>query len=303
VSRGKIANVSSTLLHRWTARNTADGTLFYPPEGQLVAGIHVRERLRPLERTHDLVTMTRMQLASNVTITKSGPIERIQTDEGELGALVQLEGTGRGHGRPMRYSIGFVFGDDFYDRLDAYFTESPKAAEYHDLMRAYLVAYRLNLGQLRARRFYYDPPKGWQGRARGILAQWLTPDYPKRVSQLIVPAAFPSAKIEASVMARAVIQRRLVAFQRDLETMDAIAHPAGFETQIHRVHGSFANEAVTDLLTAVVTDQEFVFVVRLESMAEWLERDREALLALVQSIQPLPRRKLDYQHAMSWLAE
>jgi hypothetical protein len=298
--------MSSALLFRWTAHSTADGTLFYPPEGRLTAGVHVRERLRPLERTHDIVRVAIRHLAANVEITKVGPIESLATDEGEYAAIIELDGKGRDPtGHAMKYVIGFVFGDDFYDRIDGYFSESPKSSEYHSLIRAYVLAYRLNLGEFRSRRFYYDPPAGWQGRARNMLAQWFTFDYPKRPSQMIVSAAYPSTKIEASVTARALIQRRLIGFKQERETGESFPPTeAGLHMGVHHVVGRFENDpSITDLCTVVATDQRYVYVTRLETSTQWFEEDRAALMKLAGSIRPLPRKKLDEKTAMSWMAE
>jgi hypothetical protein len=294
--------MSSTLLFRWTAVNTSDGTLFYPPEGRAVAGIHVRERLRPLERVRSIVAVAKNQLAPILEITDISPPVASVTDEGEYAAIVDVHGRARNGGHAMRYVLGFVFGDDFYDRIDGYFNEA-QAGDYETLMRDYVRAYRLNLGALRARRYHYDPPEGWQGRARNMLAQWFSLDYPRRPSQIIIPAAFPSSKIEASVTARALIQRRLVAFKQEHEDIEPLASP-GMGMAIHHVRGTFANDpSITDLCTIVATDERYVYVARLETSAQWLEQDRATLIKLASSIKPLPRPKADEPVGLSWMAE
>ncbi len=243
------------------------------------------------------------QLAPSVEITSTSTIKPLVTDEGEYAAIVELEGTGRTGGHSLRYVIAFVFGEDFYDRIDGYFTAS-KAAEYEALMHAYIRAYRLSLGELRARRFYYEPPGGWQGRARNLLAQWFTFDYPKRPSQIIVSAAFPSTKIEASVTARALIQRRLVGFKQERETGESLPAENGLGMALHHVVGQFASDpSITDLCTIVATDQRYVYVARLETSTAWFEQDRATLVELARSIRSLPRPKTDEKYALSWMAE
>jgi hypothetical protein len=294
--------MSSTLLFRWTAQNSADGTLFYPPEGRAIAGIHVRERLRPLERIKNVVTVATNQLAPMIEITQVSPPNPVVTEEGEYAAVVGIQGRARNGGHAMRYVLGFVFGDDFYDRIDGYFNED-KAGDYETLMNSYVRAYRLNLGAPRARRYHYDPPEGWQGRARNMLAQWFSFDYPKRPSQIIIPAAFPSTKIEASVTARALIQRRLVAFKQENENAEPVASSNGLGMAIHHVSGKFVNDpSITDLCTIVATDERYVYVARLETSARWLEEDRATLLKLANSIMPLPAPTTDTV-ALSWMAE
>ena len=293
--------MSSELLAAWRGYNMADGTVFYPPEGEAVASIYVRERQRPLEPIRHVIQRLQHVLAPRMNVQSTSAIETLETLEAENGAIVNITGVSKATGAPMEYLIGFVFGDDFYDRIDAYYAVSDKRDEYRRLTRDFIFDYRLNLGHDRERRFYYVPPPGWQCRARGLLAQWFTYDFPKRPSQILVSAARPKTGVEASVMASVMVQHRVANLRTDRADMEPLANPLGLEAYLHHAHGHFRRgSTVTDLLSAVLTDKLYLYSVRLETTAEWMEADRALLLDLARSIRPVPQRSLDVKH-LSWM--
>lgn len=303
--------MSSALLYKWRAYPAPEGTAFYPPEGGLVAGIYVRERLRPLEPVRYVLGAVKRKLAGAVNIEATTAIEPITTVEGEYGAIVGMTGVGKEDGgKRMHYTVGLVFGDDFYDRIDAFYVaDSAKLEEYRELVRQFIHNYPLNLGDQRARRFYYKPPPGWLGRSRNLLAQWFPHDFPKHLSNIIVPASFPSSRQEGSVMARTLLQRRQAGFKVDVSNLEPVKHPLDLQMHLHHMHGRFTREEspVTELLTAVLTDHQHIYVARLETTAEWLATEREILLDLARSIRPfLPvtrQTKDAMADLMHWVAD
>ena len=293
--------MSSELLAAWRGYTMLDGTVFYPPEGETVASIYVRERVRPLEPIKHVIRRVQQALAPRMDVQTTSDIEQFETLEAEHGALVIMTGTSKTSGHPFEYAVGFVFGDDFYDRIDAYFAAPDKAAQYRKLTRDFIADYRLNLGDNRQRRFYYAPPPGWQGRGRGLLAQWFTFDFPKRPSQILVSAARPKAAVEASVMASVMVQHRVANLRIERSQIEVLSHPLGMEAYLHHAHGRFPRGSpVTDLFSAALTDKQFVYSVRLETTAEWLEADRAVLVELAQSIRAVPQRSVDVKH-LAWM--
>ncbi len=293
---------SGWTFHRWKALNTAHGTVFYPPEGKSLAAVHVREHLRPVQPIARLAQQVQQSLSA-VTIHQTSSVEAIQTKEAEYAACVEMLGVDQ-EGRPFHAMLACIWGDDFYDRVDAYFVgDSAKVHEYRALTREFILNYRLNLGENRARFYYYVPPSGWQGRRRGLLAQWFTLDFPKRPSQIFVAAACPTDKIEASVMARVALTRRMYDFAVQHAASETFAQAYNLAFELRHVRGRFKQRHLhaTDVYTAILTDKHYSYIARLETMAPWVAEDRALFGQLVQSIRPIPRAGVDMNKLLSWM--
>src|SRR5688572_16897301 len=99
----------------WTLVVAADHLTLVPPEGAAAGAIRYVERVRPLRRLGDIV---RQRLANyrGLVATEIGAPERLLTGEGEHAALVEVVGTVGG--KPAKVTLGVVFVDDFYARID-----------------------------------------------------------------------------------------------------------------------------------------------------------------------------------------
>lgn len=291
-------------LQQWKARNTAQGTVFYPQDGNGLAVVHVRERVRPLEPIKRLAQQVAKSLAASaVQIDSMSGVEPFETREGEYGARVVLSGSSSG--QKVQHTIACIFGDDFYDRVDSFFADSPRSDEYRARVGELVANYRLGLGENRTRRFHYAPPADWVGRSRGMLAQWMTHDFPQRPSQILVPAASPRTRGDGSTMSRALMARRMFRFRSDDTKVEPFVQRAGLEGRLVHRHGHFDKSRqlslATDLITIFVTDSVYLYVVRVETAQPWLDADRALLVELAHSIRPLPRGGVDREKAANWL--
>lgn len=130
-----------------------------PPEGRAHASITIRESA-PLRSLSGSPVVALAQLIGDDTAA------RITTGEGELAALIEGE----------RGTRAVIWGD-----IEQ--TEITGVAETEAARRAVSIVTRelvyhlpLGLGSDRTRRFWYQPPPGWQGRARGLVTDWVSPN-------------------------------------------------------------------------------------------------------------------------------
>jgi hypothetical protein len=209
--------------------------------------IRVREREMPLRTTRSIVA----EIVDDERLVH--PVieaERVTTFEGELGSLVRVRG--EREGRAFERTLGLVFGEDFYVRVDGVAT----AGSIHDAVREHTLSIRLDLGERRRRRYPYVPPAGWTPHPRGLIDQWLAPGFPNDPGAILVLPAMP-------------IQPH---------ALDGVP----FTTK-HFRRATISRSSTRD--TVVLQDDRYTYRCQLEDPAS---AHREIFAELVDSIEPLP---------------
>ena len=295
-------------LDGWIARLMAGGVTYYPSEeARRTCGIALHERVRPLRRVRDTIGETLVALRR---ISDVGPLSAIEphtTDGGEFAAIATVTAIGKVDKQPIHYIFGFVFGDEWYDRFDGWTVDPARVDEVTAITREAVQKHVLRLGLLRARRFHYTPPPGWQPLSRGLLTEWYPLDFPRHYSCLIVPPAFPG-HVQPSASMDAIFARRTINFEQ--------ARKAGEETvSINGLGGVILHEVgryniegnlATEVLTVSLKDAKkyYTYLLRLETTAEWLETDRAMLFTLSKSLHAIPSMaRAKVAEEMSWVID
>jgi hypothetical protein len=102
----------------WSRKWMADGFILFPPQGRPAGGIRVQDRLRPLRATRAIVDQALVEMRGVLADLEVGPLRRLVTAEGEYGALLTIAGSRRADGRRVERTLGLVFGEDCYSRVD-----------------------------------------------------------------------------------------------------------------------------------------------------------------------------------------
>src|ERR1700745_526788 len=97
-----------------------DGRVLYPPQGTALSAIRVVDLPSPIEPLSRLIEHTRARFANWFRDLSFEPPEILTTNEGEYCACAHYTAIARATGKPYALFVGFVFGDDFYLRVDAY---------------------------------------------------------------------------------------------------------------------------------------------------------------------------------------
>jgi len=281
-----------TVPRDWKASLIAGGMMFHPPEGPRLAGIRVIERVRPMVPMKDIVAASMPRIEEVVRDPQIGALEEVVTAEGEYGAMVTVSGVGKVDGVPLDAVVGAVYGDDFYDQIDAYLVDPAKNGRLTPAVRDFLYDHSLGLGTDRQRRFMYDPPDGWIGIPRGMFTEWLHPEFPKHYSRINVAAAMPEKDVPASEIAISMLYRKAGRFKKTAQLEQSnVSSEFGVHGLLYRIRGRFddPDQPETDLLGCVLRDERYMYTMRLETVRDNVDEDREVLNRMVKSIRPIPR--------------
>ena len=169
----------------WEARG--DHLVTAPPEGKAAGFITYVERRRPLARISAVVA--ELEIDRRFRVTRAAKPERVATAEGEPGGIVTVDGLLLE--APVRHIIGFVFMDDSFSVIDGLALRAEQFDRFENQVRNLVLNDYHMAGELRRRRYYYAPPRGWQGVPKFLHTFWFAPDYPANRSRLTVIPAIP----------------------------------------------------------------------------------------------------------------
>jgi hypothetical protein len=199
----------------------------------------------------------------------------ITTAEGEYGAHVTI--AGKVNGAPAQRDIGVVFGDDFYAMLSALCVVPERFAEFSSSV-ATLVKLDSHALGVRRRRFFYDPPPGWQGLPRGFTTEWSPLDFPRDLSLMHVFPANPVSELPQAVLEQMLAEDRAGGFaQEELKGPEPVRSDHGLMGQAWHIVGRFGDKprSLRDLV--VYKDARFLYSMRLETMQENLHAQHLAM--------------------------
>jgi hypothetical protein len=251
-----------------------------------VGAIRYRERIRPLVRVSTVIEQL-LERFPAFKPTSVSPVEMVVTHEGEYGALARIAGTVKD--APAQRDLGLVFGDDFYALVSGIALVSDHFAELGEMVRLLVMMDSHALG-VRRRRFLYTPPPRWQGLSRGGTSEWTPLDFPRNPSLIQVFPANPLPDDPERVLEHMLAE--------DTETSgfhtEAVNGPQPI-TSLHGLSGAAWNivgrsgegpRTYRDLV--VFRDPRYLYSLRLETMREDRQAEREIFLDLVRSAHPIP---------------
>jgi hypothetical protein len=212
--------------------------------------------------------------------------ERLVTNEGELGALAIVDG--HVDDRPARRAIGVTFADDHFALTSGLALEPDQRAALAGTVRALVIGDCHMLG-VRRRPFRYEAPVGWRAHPRGFHeTAWRVPG---AAAAITVWPAWPlgngSPDDVAALVEGAASSPEFTIAQR------VGPRPAwgrsGLEGRAWDFVGTAPGGRAELRAIAVLHDHRYVYPSRLEVVLDGpTPGHREAFLALVASIEPIP---------------
>jgi hypothetical protein len=269
----------------WTAVHGVTTQTLIAPEGAEAAGIRYTERVRPLMRIGDIVADW-LRRHHHLTHTSVGEPERLLTVEGEHAGLVVIDGAYRG--KPAQTSLGLVFGDDFYARIEGFALRRELFASTLAMVRQLTATDRHVLGR-RRRRYEHTSPAGWQPITRGFATDWLAPGFPLRMGLLVVYPATPVESVESvdlSVLAARAVERGFEVFNASPPV--EVDSGRGLRGIVNEMVGTLGDRRMLRAFVTL-TDQRYLYSAELLARTEddWPEH-RAAFTELWRSIVPIP---------------
>lgn len=176
------------LLDDWQVRPSGGGLLLVLRNAPSAGEIHYWES-KPLQA---IEVQARAILSDHreFKLQAASPIFRFQTQEGEYGAGLILDGRSAHVHAPMRIVICSVFAEHFCTCLVATIRDKDFFAELGERACQLAAHDRLMLG-VRPRRFVFSPPSDWRIRRAGLSAWMFPKTYPRPFVRLVVPPATP----------------------------------------------------------------------------------------------------------------
>ena len=214
----------------WTTHFGANLVTTYPPD----LGVRIRyyERLLPQPSFASIVGRA-LANDSAFVVHQTGAMERIVTNEGEYGAHVTLNGLREGS-LAMRF-VGAVFLDEFATALDA-IALIPDHFAAVEQIAIDLLRFDEHHLTARPRRFFYVPPIGWHGLPSGMTANWYPQDFPKNLSNIVVPPASPITGDGSRDVEAAITQCEL-GLSIESQARDELVSVGGHRGTCVRLHG------------------------------------------------------------------
>ena len=270
----------------WTRRITANGVIFYPPEGRAAGIVSVVQRQRPLLRLRDIRAehVRRMTTPDGPpTIT---PPERLLTDERETAFLYEL--TSRAGGDTVMMSVGVIYGDDFFAPVVAIGSVPEMFDALRGGVRFITQSMPLGLGAYRRRRFEYDSPPGWQALDKPHSVSWYHPDFPKNRSVIRVYDAKPNVASTPTLLDKRLFEDP----QNDLHSvLDATVFECTTDTGItgaYELTRGTSTDGVESVIARVfLIDSHFAYTLRMEVSEPHVKETSSIFEAAVRSVKPL----------------
>ncbi|MBX3156902.1 MAG: hypothetical protein KF773_13085 [Deltaproteobacteria bacterium] len=277
-----------TELAAWSRVSFAGGAQL---RGALGA-VTIRERVAPIPRLAAMVPD-----APDAHVVRA---ERLVTLEGEHAVVARVRVADRSR------ALAIVVGDAAAMTFDGAAHGGPDSSDRDDAVWAFVRelarhAY-LGLGELRRRRCVHARPPGWTGIAHAHATRWLHPQFPRTPHAITVfdarPLA-PHATTAPSVIDREVLSDRTRGMLKEPPGPVArVVTGSGLAGVVGKIVGRMQDAGTpTTIVRASLADQRFEYVAELEAPAATAGDSLAALVALVESIEPVPMPQLvDVSH-------
>lgn len=252
----------------WRRERRAFGQILCtPPEGDDVAAIVIRERVRPL-------VSLRVLVERHGGSAGAAEMATISTIEGELAAVASFEADAAYH------AIAAIYTHDACTIIEGRTARADQRERLQHATRELAVHFPIGLGQRRYRRFWYRPPSGWQGLARGLVTDWFPLDHPRNPASMKV---LPARPLDPMFHVDTWLRDDLFA---GVAIDDVTREPLALSMFRGTLAVATAGERV--FLTAVLEDRQYAYVLRLATSSQHAVEHRAVFDDVVRSCVPLP---------------
>jgi len=210
----------------------------------------------------------------------------MRAGKGEYGAWVRLDG--RRDGALAARFVGAVFMEDFASVLDCVALRPAHFAQVESLSLAVLRSEAFQMTR-RPRLFFYVPPVGWRGVPSGPTANWYPTDFPRNLSNIVVPPAV-SIEIEPARAIEDGLSQLGAGLTVESSARDDITSTGGVKGACLRLHGLRAGRSepiYREMAMFVIGTRAYRMRLETTNAPKLLEL-REVFRGVVASFRPLP---------------
>lgn len=290
VHSGVASSVEAGFDANWVRVWRFDGVEAYAKDLGIDAGrVRIQSGLRPLAPVVDLTQSLVQELRSSGAEAEIELLQKITTEEGEWAALARVRV--KLDGLQLERTLCFVFGDDFYDKIDAMYVFEHRK-RFRPFLRTLVQSYPLRLGNPRRRRFMYVAPASWQPVAHGLAVRFFPRRFPNEYGCITVLPAAPLVQSERGAVSERFLHEDLHAdfTPQQPEQQDKVTSNSGLLGNLHRRAGLREGDSrPIHIDTAILRDTRYTYALRLETRAPNIESHRRMFLQVVRSVTAVPQ--------------
>jgi hypothetical protein len=278
-------------------RMTVDGGVMLVPADPTTGffRIRAREALRPL--SHVVADLLRPGLGG-LPAELSGAPRVVATDEGEFAALVEFHA--KSGERELRRHVGIIFGDEHIAIVDGRVAHADQFDFFRDIVERLTTSYCMGLGGDRWRRYFYRPPRGWDGVERHRADVWLPPRYPKNPGMITVFHARPEQTTRPMLQHGKLFEELTSEYGKvGPGEPQPIQTESGMVGQVVQFQATLGG-ALRRAANVGFSDGRYVYLMRIESDDEHKDANTEAFLGMVRSVKSLPWPRQDLGVLVHW---
>ncbi len=281
----------------WTRRLTADGVVFYPPEGREAAGaLRVRELVRPLKRLRDIRAEHVARLAALGSVELTEPTREI-TVEGEHAALYRARIRGAAE---LELHVGVVFAEDGYMLVEGMCGDLELGDTFAAGTRRLTLHLPMGLGTDRHRRYLYRRPQNWYAIPKRHSVAWYPPDYPRNHAVIHVFDAKGGLKPDRPHrLDRLVLMEPQNSLQSFTDSeMRSFLTDTGLHGAYEILRGTWMGGVPATIAKCTLVDKRFSYSLRLEASGPTIDTTHDLFVELVRSVAPIPMPTQPEQQAV-----
>lgn len=273
----------------WVRVWRPDGVEVYAKDLGIDAGrVRVVSCLRPLASVVELAQGLVKDLRTSGAEAEIELLQKIITEEGEWAALARIRVTC--DGLQLERTLGVIYGDDFYDKIDAMYL-SEHRRRFRPFLRQLVQSYPLRLGSPRRRRFMFVAPSNWQPVVHGLAVRFFPRRFPNEYGCITVLPAAPLVQSERGALSDRFLHEDLLAdfTVQPPEQQDKVTSNSGLLGNLHRRAGLRQGDSrPIHVDTAILRDTRYAYPLRLETRAPNIEAHRRTFLQVVRSVIAVP---------------
>jgi hypothetical protein len=255
--------------------------------------VRVVSSVRPLTSVVELAQSLVQELRTAGAEAELELLQKVITEEGEWAALARVRVVI--DGLRLERTLGLVYADDFYARLDGMYLIEHRR-RFRPFLRTLVQAYPLRLGNPRRRRFMFGSPSNWQPIAHGLAVRFFPRRFPNEYGCITVLPAAPLAQSERSTASDRLLNEDLLAdfTVQQPEHHDKVTSNSGLMGDLHRRVGLRQGDSrPIHIDSAVLRDTRYAYPLHLETRAPNVDAHRRTFLQIVRSVSAVPQAASD----------
>jgi len=274
----------------WVRVWRPDGIEAYAKDLGIDAGrVRVVSSVRPLSSVVDLAQALVKDLRDSGAEAELELLQKVITEEGEWAALARVRVVL--DGQQLERTLGLVYGDDFYVKLDGMYLPDYRR-RFRPFLRTLVQTYPLRLGNPRRRRFMFVSPSNWQPVAHGLAVRFFPRRFPNEYGCITVLPAAPLVQSERNTASDHLLHEDLLVdfTVQQPEQHDKVTSNSGLIGDLHRRVGLRQGDSrPIHVDFAVLRDTRYSYPLRLETRAPNVEAHRRTFLQIVRSVIAVPQ--------------